>query len=694
MSWVLASPIETLGVAAITLLQPMLSPELGHVRTRLVDLARLSASTVVDDELLVFLIDRSAARRKDEIRSLIAKAKQRAVLVRWQGVGLAALAGWTSDLDLEVATIADPWAPRSGWIGGVAVEPLPLLSSGREIDALIREFLPLLRRDEAPPYEGAPPIICLANSAEKFAELAPLLMRASARHRTPLIVVTRDVRMIREAGAPKRRIAAVFSEADPAWLDLLPTARVVVIAADDDDAAAGVWVRTAAYAGAPVVAGADSLNAWASGAIVEDDWERGLSLYLNDSPFRASDPVKAKARLMEQEEFTAVLDAWKRLLPAAQRAVPARRDVPRPRLMVFVDLAQDIDILLPVALAVRRDDRLELQIVVTDWLERVSPRTFELLNAAGLAYAVVPRKRALTATAPSFEGVDAFISASETNQPAHRAAYALTVAARRRGVATFTLQHGFENIGLTYRDAVHGDDVRFASDYVFTWGKAERLPNWVPPETLYRVVPAGSPKSATRQAVAAGPLPIEREWARKVGLFENLHWHRYDEADRGRFIERTVEAADRFTDTLFIVKPHGAGRWLNLNADRLPARNNLLLVDSLDPAWSAFAAPVLAPLLDLVVTTPSTVAVDAVRAGRPVAIFRCANWTTAYDPLPVLEGFDDWDRFIREGRMDAETVTRGELFLRGHSLPGDGAPRIARKIYAITSAQRRREAAA
>ncbi len=301
----------------------------------------------------------------------------------------------------------------------------------------------------------------------------------------------------------------------------------------------------------------------------------------------------------------------------------------------------------------------------------------------------MPRKDAIARSAPGFDGVHALLVPSATNQPPHRAGYGLTCEADAAGVATFTLQHGFENVGLTYRDQRHADNVLFRSRTVFTWRSKDNLPDWVPIDTLERVIGVGSSKLTP---VEPEPVPLgdaggpPSRWTRSVGIFENLHWHRYSEAYIAAFIDNLVLCARELPDVHFLVKPHSAGRWLVKNRERVPKLANIFVIDPLHPDWLRFTAPALLSHVQSVITTASTVAVDAVRAGRPVAVIGDGdNLMSAYAPLPVLNGAKDWLDFVRSPGTAAQVAERNEMFLRRNFLPYRGDWRIAELMWRITA---------
>ena len=71
-----------------------------------------------------------------------------------------------------------------------------------------------------------------------------------------------------------------------------------------------------------------------------------------------------------------------------------------------------------------------------------------------------------------------------------------------------------------------------------------------------------------------------------------------------------------------------------------------------------------------VITTPSTIALDAASAGRPVWL--AAPGGPIYAPLPLLRGRADW---IAAARGPAETGEAEGAFLSRALVPGDAAPR-------------------
>ena len=90
--------------------------------------------------------------------------------------------------------------------------------------------------------------------------------------------------------------------------------------------------------------------------------------------------------------------------------------------------------------------------------------------------------------------LDAFLTTVESTAARHKLPYISTRLANAAKVSTYTLQHSFENIGLTYSDGVHGPDVRYAAKTVMTWGRPEQIPARVAGETRRKCVAVGRPK--------------------------------------------------------------------------------------------------------------------------------------------------------------------------------------------------------
>jgi hypothetical protein len=335
----------------------------------------------------------------------------------------------------------------------------------------------------------------------------------------------------------------------------------------------------------------------------------------------------------------------------------------RPGVLAFIDLVQDVDVMLPVLQAIRADGTLRLKIAVSRWLSRESPRTEALLHEHGFDFTLVRRRDVVEGRSPSLRGMAAVISAAESSHPAHTAAHALARRARNAGLRAYALQHGFENLGLFGLEAA---GALFASEVVFCWYPPTAVPDEVPGETRAKLVHAGRPD----------PLPSrEKGHGFDVGVFENLHWERYSEADRLAFQEGFAAAAGALPRTRFLLRAHPAGGWADRFGHELARFGNITVAGAAEGRSRLESGADLVRGLGRVITTPSTVALDAAVAGRPVAL--ASDGGPAYHPLPVLRTPQDWIEFASGAGGSRRTL---DQFLSRVLVAGDGAPRIVARL--------------
>jgi len=349
------------------------------------------------------------------------------------------------------------------------------------------------------------------------------------------------------------------------------------------------------------------------------------------------------------------------------------------RVAVFFHLGGDIDILAPVVAASDRAG-VGIHILAAEKLHKANARLGLMLGALGRKVdALAPADATNLQLCDLVAGCDALLTASETTLRPHALAHRLTIAANEIGIATYTMQHGVENVGLTYFDDRQGPDVLFASGTVFTWAAPELLPGAVDPSTRAKAVGVGyspPPTDAFLQQMDA--LGLEREGDDLVGVFENLHWTRYSDAYRERFLADLEATCRQFPKLTFVFKPHPEGRWLTKRfLGPSPAEPNLVVADPDDERWSLMTAPTIVRRLAAVVTTPSKTALDAAVEGVPVAIASYDGRYDMYDELPALASAEDWRAFIAgatRSRLSARPAL--DRFRQKVSGAGDGARSI------------------
>lgn len=401
------------------------------------------------------------------------------------------------------------------------------------------------------------------------------------------------------------------------------------------------------------------------------DRDRALSIGLQFTP-------QIDRALSEQQWADVIERAFKRAAEARLKNSPRRIVV-----LMVMDLVQDLDVLLPIVDRMRIDDRFLLTVAITDWLDNVSPRVSNELLSRSIAPIVITKKSAIEGSAPDLSWVNAIITACETNHPAHRVPHAIVRRANHRKIPTYTMQHGLENIALTYFEpyADHDGPIEIASSVILTWGPVEKLPEDVSESTRSRcfAVGTGKPRQST-----PFKLPLPSCHGPLVGIFENLHWERYTESYRRAFIRDLFTVARSLETTTFVLKPHHAGMYLSKNRDLLfNAPRNVVLADPSTPAWESFTAGAIIGSVDAVITTPSTVALDAALADRAVAVAGYEMKLPIYEPLPILTNAENWLSFIEKATAGArEFQSQLEAFRARHVYEGDAVGRILDRVAA------------
>lgn len=330
---------------------------------------------------------------------------------------------------------------------------------------------------------------------------------------------------------------------------------------------------------------------------------------------------------------------------------------------------------LPVAVAARASGRFRVTFCVTSWLDDVAPWVSRRLAEHGFVPQVVGRKHLQAGPRPALQSFDVLLTASESTAAPHRFVHALVQRANERGLLTCTMQHGLENLGLT---SIEDGDHEFASKLIFTWGPPEALPDWVPAARRNRCVGVGR---AQLPGACAKPLPPELHGL-FVAVFENLHWDRYPSGFGERFLADLAAAARAYPRLTFVIRPHPAGLWLARNREALAdGPTNLILADPVDERWGNLSARDLVSQAVAVMTTPSTVALDAAIEGTPVAVAAYGLDLPAYAPLPLLQGAPDWNAFLDAALANApELATTLNAFRARQCIAGDACARILQAL--------------
>lgn len=354
------------------------------------------------------------------------------------------------------------------------------------------------------------------------------------------------------------------------------------------------------------------------------------------------------------------------------------------KVLLYINLPQDLELLLPIAKRLESTG-YQPSVVISSKAWKKSPQIrYRLQNGHFTETSVVSHKAVVAGFQPSLQGIKAVITASESTAPAHKGPHALVKRANRRGIATYTLQHGLENVGLTYFDAEYPvGKVMFASKTIFIWGAIAQLPEEIPAATQTKCVSVGCPKvihSPESNVQSNIQIPGHEKEKRLVVVFENLHWSRYSDRYRQQFLQDLSKTAIACSKTTFVVKPHPTGLWLTQNKpDKLPKTENLVIADPQDPKWKAVTASTLIELADIVITTPSTIALDAAKTGCPVAVAAYDLSLPNFEPLPLLRQLSHWQALINEQKQLCLTQ-KSKQFASSRLVPGSAVERIVKKI--------------
>ncbi len=385
----------------------------------------------------------------------------------------------------------------------------------------------------------------------------------------------------------------------------------------------------------------------------------------------------------------------RRLVRAARDL--GRRQPPRPagrplRLVLLLSRPQDLDLYLDIYRQSLATPAVEAVFWATTRAVDHFPATGKLLAAHGLKVDFTVDHHNLAAATRRLLAVDALLNTVESSFASHKVPHRLVQIANALGVCTYTLQHGFENVGLTYLDAELGPDVTFAARRVLTWGPVASLPGKLSRDTRQKCLGVGCPKIHLQERegpqIAAAGKPI-------ISVFEGLHAPRFDAAYRRLFFADLQLMAVEFPEFRFLLKPHpGIVVREKEHAASLQELHQVEVLDPADPdSCRQWPTPELLAASRAVVTTPSTIALDAAMTGTPVAVTRYRQKIPYYDlyrPLPLLDQAEDWRRFLRQiERQHPAPRQQTDAFLHRVLMPGDAAARILDVVLADGRERRR-----
>lgn len=351
----------------------------------------------------------------------------------------------------------------------------------------------------------------------------------------------------------------------------------------------------------------------------------------------------------------------------------------RRHVVFLVNLLQDVNIVRPLVHLAARELGASILFLMSDkfverdtqgiWQAEIQELAAEVGGAVQVYESEFDAFRALAGKA----GV--LIAASESNLSAHTHTHNVFRAAPAAFLKV-TLQHGFECVGfLQNRDhsRAHGRNVTFAADVICGWCDLAAMPSVAPSERSKYFLTG--PSALLQEVVAIEPAD-----AQPGGLVcENLHSVRM----RG-----SGDHKASFMETFFAfcaeigrqgrtvtMRPHPGGQYVLKNNVELPSNvgiNNLPMY-KVDLRRFEFG-----------ISAPSSVLIDMVLAGLPVAVWQDEDGlidASNYEGLTAISGLHDWLAFERDVHLrPAMLLERQAGFLRRSRLMTDR--RQARERFA------------
>ncbi|MBT4878611.1 MAG: hypothetical protein HON42_02200, partial [Alphaproteobacteria bacterium] len=346
-----------------------------------------------------------------------------------------------------------------------------------------------------------------------------------------------------------------------------------------------------------------------------DNFKLGIKKYLFDKDKARKDVMNAKKIISENYSKELLVEKIESVF--IDTCKNYKKTI---RLLALINIPQDADIILSLYNYMEADTSIDLKLAcVVDTLIG-SSRIIEFIKNNNIRPVMLARDENIAEFREiSWNQIDALITSSETNAAyVHKIAHNITSYARKHNILTFTMQHGLENIGLNYLDNRFNSNVKFASDYIFIWGKKENIfPEFG--DTMKKVISVGKLK---HHEISKKQLPDLgfKNFNNTITIFENLHWERYDDNYKKLFLNNIKLIISKYKNVLFLIKPHHTGKFIiNYEKDFGKFRNCIMLNPD-NAKYEPFTAPSLMNISCAVITTPSTVSIDALLAKKALAV--------------------------------------------------------------------------
>lgn len=344
----------------------------------------------------------------------------------------------------------------------------------------------------------------------------------------------------------------------------------------------------------------------------------------------------------------------------------------RPECVFIINMLQDVNVLRPLIYLAASDFDYDLLFLVSHF--------FVKRDQHGTWMAEITRMQAETgarlhvfdspfSAVSVLRGNDGIIFAgSESDLSAHAPSHNI-LRSMPGGFLRVTLQHGFQCVGFAHsreHDNAYGDDVRFAADVVCGWFPAERMTSLHPTQQSKLYV------TGPQSVLLRPPPPTARNPGEsRPGLVcENMHSLRFtaDVERRGDFMTSFAQFCGWMAERgeTVALRPHPGGQYVVKNAVALPDNVTLVNAPMYDVDLSGFAYGISAP---------STVVLDMILAGIPVAVWGDNEEgidLSHYAGLEQVSNAAEWLTFVtQEEDARQAMLDRQERFLDDWRIPRD-----------------------